>query len=203
MIILVSLTVIYSQGGMTGKWQGETRSGTKILLDVKATETALTGTLTVDGQPFAISDGKVSKNRFTFRAHEGITGEIAGGQIRLWLDRLGAPSTAVLHRVKLNPLTGKWRGKTKNGFEIVLELTAAEAELTGRFIRNGGTATIEHGKVSQNRFTFEATLNDRTEGFTGEIVGDQVKVWLDRQGPSMAAFLRRVEDERQDAGRML
>jgi len=35
-------------------------------------------------------------------------------------------------------------------------------------------------------------MNDRTEGFSGEIDGDQMKLWMDRQGPSSAAVLKRA-----------
>jgi hypothetical protein len=41
--------------------------------------------------------------------------------------------------------------------------------------------------VSKNAFTFTATLNEQTETFTGELAGDEIKVWLDRQGREMAA----------------
>jgi hypothetical protein len=81
-----------------------------------------------------------------------------------------------------NPaLTGKWQGKTPKGFEIVFDLDSTETTLTGTFIREGQTITIADGKVSKNSFTFKATLNDQTEGFTGEIDGDQITVWMDRQ----------------------
>lgn len=64
-------------------------------------------------------------------------------------------------------LTGKWLGETQNGTEIVLDLTGTETALTGTFTRNGQRATITDGKVSKNTFTFKATINDQTEGFTG------------------------------------
>lgn len=91
-------------------------------------------------------------------------------------------------------ITGKWQGETRNGTEIVLVLTATETTLTGTFTRKGQSVTIADGKVSKNTFTFKATLNDQTEGFTGEVDGDQMKVWMDRQGPSAAAVLKRVKD---------
>ncbi len=90
-------------------------------------------------------------------------------------------------------LTGKWQGETPNGAEIVLDLTATETALTGTLTRNGQPSTITDGKVSKNTFTFKATISDQTEGFTGELAGDEMKVWLDRQGPERAAVLKRVK----------
>jgi hypothetical protein len=91
------------------------------------------------------------------------------------------------------PITGKWQGTTRNGTPIVLDLTATETALTGTLTRNDQTVTITDGKVSKNTFTFKATINDQTEGFTGELAGDEIKVWLDRQGPENPAVLKRVK----------
>lgn len=90
-------------------------------------------------------------------------------------------------------LTGKWLGQTPNGAEIALDLTATETALTGTLTRNGVRATITDGTVSKNTFTFKATINDQTEGFTGELAGDEINVWLDRQGPERAAVLKRIK----------
>jgi hypothetical protein len=95
-------------------------------------------------------------------------------------------------------MTGKWQGKTPNGFQVELDLTATEKELTGTFTRNSQSITITDGKVLKNTFTFKATMNDQTQGFTGEINGDQMKFWVDRQGPSAAAILKRVVDVKRD-----
>ena len=46
--------------------------------------------------------------------------------------------------------------------------------------------------MSENTFTFKAKLNDQTETFSGELAGDEIKVWLDRQGPERAIVLKRV-----------
>ena len=90
-------------------------------------------------------------------------------------------------------LTGKWQGETTNGTPIQLELTATSTALTGTLTRDGQPLTITDGKVSENTFTFRATLGDQTEGFTGEVAGDEIKVWLDRQGRERAAVLKRVK----------
>ncbi len=104
-IAFVLAAVVYAQAAMTGKWQGETKNGAQIVLDLTANKTALTGTLTRNGESAAIADGKVSKNTLTFKATlgaqtEGFTGELAGDQITIWMDRRGAPSAVVLKRVK-------------------------------------------------------------------------------------------------------
>jgi hypothetical protein len=202
-LALMLTAVVHAQTGFTGKWQGETKSGSPIVLDVKATETALSGTLTVDGKPATIADGKVSKNTFTFqatfdegggRSHtEGLTGELAGDQITIWLDQQGHSSDAVLKRIKPAALTGRWQGETRNGMQVVLDLTATETALTGTITREGTPSTIRDGKVSKNTFTFKAMLGDQDEAFTGELAGDQVTVMLDRQGPAGAVILKRVK----------
>jgi len=90
-------------------------------------------------------------------------------------------------------LTGKWQGETRNGSRILLDLTAMKTVVTGTLTRNDEASTIADGKVSNNTFTFKATLGDQTEGFSGELDGDQITVWLDRQGPSNAVVLKRVK----------
>jgi hypothetical protein len=201
--IALVFPVVQAQGGLTGKWAGETKSGSPIVLDVKATETALSGTLTVDGKPATIADGKVSKNTFTFqatfdegggRSHtEGLTGELAGDQITIWLDQQGHSSDAVLKRIKPAALTGRWQGETRNGMQVVLDLTATETALTGTITREGTPSTIRDGKVSKSTFTFKAMLGDQDEAFTGELAGDQITVMLDRQAPAGAVVLKRVK----------
>jgi len=90
-------------------------------------------------------------------------------------------------------LTGKWQGTTPNGAPLLLDLTATETALTGTLTRSDETVTISDGKVSKNRFTFKATLNDQTEAFTGDLAGDEISVWLDRQGPEKGVVLKRVK----------
>ena len=95
-------------------------------------------------------------------------------------------------------ITGRWQGKTPNGFELQLELTASEKDLTGTLTRDRQALPITDGSVSNNTFTFNVAMNDRKEGFSGEIDGDQMKVWLDRQGPAAAAILKRVTENKRD-----
>lgn len=90
-------------------------------------------------------------------------------------------------------LSGTWEGETRNGASIVLNLEAKGTALTGTLVRSGQSATLSDGTVSKNTFTFKATLNDQPEGFSGELTGDEIKIWMDRQGASNAIVLRRVK----------
>jgi hypothetical protein len=90
-------------------------------------------------------------------------------------------------------LTGKWQGETKNGMQVVLDLTLNKASLTGTLTRDGKASPISEGKSTKNTFTFKATMGDQPEAFTGEVAGDEIKVWLDRQGPPGAIVLKRVK----------
>ena len=90
-------------------------------------------------------------------------------------------------------ITGKWQGETSNGNAIVLDVTAKGTELMGTMTRNTEKVPITNGKVAKNTITFKATLNDKAEGFTGEVDGDQLKIWLDRQGAEKAIVLKRVK----------
>jgi hypothetical protein len=90
-------------------------------------------------------------------------------------------------------LTGRWEGATAAGSTIVLDLTVVKEALTGTLTRNGEPLPIVDGKVSKNTFTFKATLDEQPEGFTGELVGDDIKIWLDRQGAERAIVFKRVK----------
>jgi hypothetical protein len=104
-LVLVLAAVLQAQTSISGKWQGTTRNGMHVVLDLKATEQALTGTLTRDGQASTITQGKVSKTTFTFNAvlgeqTEALTGEVDGEQLKIWLDRQGRDGTVVFNRAK-------------------------------------------------------------------------------------------------------
>ena len=62
-------------------------------------------------------------------------------------------------------ITGKWQGETSNGSAIVLDVTAKGTELNGTMTRNSEKVPI----------------------------GDQMKIWLDRQGAEKAIVLKRVK----------
>ena len=92
-----------------------------------------------------------------------------------------------------SPMTGKWQGDTDGGAALLLDVTVKGETLTGTLTRNGQGTPLSEGKISKNAFSFKATLNDRTEGFSGEYKGDEIRVWLDRQGPEKAVVLTRVK----------
>ncbi len=106
MILFFALPIMLSaQTGLTGKWQGKTPMGSDVLLDLSVEQETLTGTLTIRGETETITDGKVSKNTFTFKVtHEdqtqAFTGEFGGSEIKMWTDRGGSASAVVLKRVK-------------------------------------------------------------------------------------------------------
>ena len=90
-------------------------------------------------------------------------------------------------------ITGKWTGLTPNGADVTLDLIATETTLKGTLTRGENVIPLTEGKVLKNSFTFRATLNEQTETFTGEVAGDDMKVWMDRQGREMSAVLKRVK----------
>ena len=90
-------------------------------------------------------------------------------------------------------MTGKWQGDTDGGAALLLDVTVKGETLTGTLTRNGQGSPLSEGKVAKNAFSFKATLNDRTEGFSGEHKGDEIRIWLDRQGPSKPVVLTRVK----------
>jgi hypothetical protein len=90
-------------------------------------------------------------------------------------------------------LTGQWKGETKSGTTLELNLTATSTTLTGTMLRRDEVIKLTDGKVQGRTFTFKATINEETAGFTGELDGDQISVWMDRQGRQAAAILKRVK----------
>jgi hypothetical protein len=100
-------------------------------------------------------------------------------------------ATAVSHAQ--GALTGKWQGETKSGSAIVLDITVKGADMTGTLTRNEQPAPITEGKVAKNAFTFKSTINDQTVAFCGELAGDNIKIWMDQQGPSAAIVLKRAK----------
>jgi hypothetical protein len=89
-------------------------------------------------------------------------------------------------------LTGRWEGHTGNA-QLVLDVTAKGANLTGTLTRDGQSAPITDGTVTKTTFKFKSKLNDRDEAFSGELAGDEIKLWLDRQGAERAIVLKRVK----------
>lgn len=105
MLTLLLAAVLQAQTSITGKWQGTTRNGSQVVLDLKAADGALTGKVTRDGESNPITEGKVSKNTFTFKVTlgeqmEALTGELDGKQLKVWLDRQGREGAVVFERAQ-------------------------------------------------------------------------------------------------------
>jgi hypothetical protein len=95
--------IIHAQASLTGRWQGETVNRRPVTLDLKAEGSQLTGTITLVKEPAAISDGRIDKNTFSFKATvEGktatFTGENAGDEVTLLVE--GAKNRLILKRMK-------------------------------------------------------------------------------------------------------
>ena len=202
-IALVSGALVHAEAGIAGKWEGKTRNGFEVKLELTVTETALTGTLTREGQSTAIVDGKVSKNTFTFKATlndqtEGFTGELDGEELKVWLDRQGPPMAALFKRVNdakihaESKLTGKWQGNTESGREVVLDVRVDGPRLTGRITLAEQFADITEGKVDGTNFSFRAgPLDGRTLTFQGRLVGEKVELTV--QDVASPLTLKRVK----------
>ena len=166
-LMLLLCVMAQAQTGLSGQWTETTPSGLNAELDLKATDTALTGTFTVRARPMTITDGKVTNNTFTFKAAlegqpEGFSGELNGDAIVFWRDRNGKGDAVTLKRATTS-LTGKWQGQTPNGFSLMLDLVQKDQGLTGTFTREGESAPITSGKVSKNTFTITVTLEGAPE----------------------------------------
>jgi len=92
------------------------------------------------------------------------------------------------------PVVGKWQGTTKNGMHVVLDLKTSGQVLTGTLTRDGESSTITDGKVSRNTITFKAILGEQEEALTGQLDGEQLRVWLDRQGQDGAVDFKRLKE---------
>jgi hypothetical protein len=197
LLVLLLCVMAQAQTDLSGKWSETTPSGLNAELDIKATATTLTGTFSVRARPMTITDGKVTKNTFTFKAAlegqpEGFSGELNGDSIVLWRDRNGKVDALTLKRAATS-LTGKWQGQTPNGMSLTLDLIQKDQTLTGTLNREGESAPISDGKVSKNTFTFVATLSGTAETIEGTVENDDMKAWLTRQGPERTAVLKRVK----------
>jgi hypothetical protein len=94
-----------SDTDLTGTWKGQTPSGMSLTLVLVQKGEAFTGTLTRESESFPISEGKVSKNTFTFKATLGGEPETVEGtfdktDMKAWLARQGPERAAMLKRVE-------------------------------------------------------------------------------------------------------
>ena len=94
-----------SDAELTGTWKGQTPNGMNLTLVLVQKGDAFTGTLTRESESTPISEGKVSKNTFTFKATlsgetETIEGTFDKTDMKAWLTRQGPERTAMLKRVE-------------------------------------------------------------------------------------------------------
>ena len=123
--------------------------------------------------------------------------------ITRWTFRLGSLVLLLLAAAAASGqsvLDGRWQGETDGGATLVLDLTVKGAALTGTLTRNTTTTKLVDGKVSGKTFTFKATLGDREESLSGELVDDRIRIWLDRQGSDKAVVLTR-ESKKSEVSR--
>lgn len=90
-------------------------------------------------------------------------------------------------------LTGTFQGTTPQGAQLTLDLTATDTTLSGTLTRDDQTVKIAEGKVKGKTFTFTATIGDRSDAFSGELAGNDIKVWTERRGRDSAITLTRVK----------
>ncbi len=88
-------------------------------------------------------------------------------------------------------LSGKWTETTPSGLNAELDLKATDTAIAGTFTVRGRPMTITDGKVTNNAFTFKAALEGQPEGFSGELNGDAIVLWRDRNGKGDALTLKR------------
>ena len=198
LLVVLLCVMAQAQTDLSGKWSETTPSGLNAQLDITATTTTLTGTFSVRARPMTITDGKVTKNTFTFKAAlegqpEGFSGELNGDSIVLWRDRNGKGDAVTLKRAATASLTGRWQGQTPNGMSLRFDLVQKDQTLTGTIDREGESSPVSNGKVSTNTFTFVATLGGTVETVEGTVDNDDMKAWLARQGPERTVVLKRVK----------
>ena len=81
-------------------------------------------------------------------------------------------------------LTGKWTatmaGRNGQSREVVYNLKADGAKLTGTQVTPMGELQLDKGKVDGDTISWEQTMNmrgeSRTMTFTGTVAGDEIKV---------------------------
>ena len=88
---------------------------------------------------------------------------------------------------------GKWEESTSSGLNAALNLTATDTTLAGTFTIRARPMTITDGKVTKNTLTFKAALEGQPEGFSGELKGDELELWRDRNGRTDVITLKRVK----------
>jgi hypothetical protein len=89
-------------------------------------------------------------------------------------------------------LAGRWEETTSSGLDAALNLTATDTTIAGTFTIRARPMTITDGKVTKHTLTFKAALEGEPEGFSGELKGDALELWRDRNGRTDVITLKRV-----------
>jgi hypothetical protein len=104
-VVLGAVCALAAQtaSGFAGKWQGETGTGRRIVLDLTIKGSQASGTFTLVQQTVEIQDGKFDGKTVSFKvALDGgtpmIAGELVGEQLKLVVD--GVSNPVLLSRVK-------------------------------------------------------------------------------------------------------
>ena len=90
-------------------------------------------------------------------------------------------------------LTGRWEGKTPGDSPVTIDMAVKGPALTGTMAVDGQTVALEDGKTSKNTLSFTVTMNGRAQPFSGELAGDDLKIWMDQRGPASAITLKRAK----------
>jgi len=97
-VVCAASVIAHAETGLTGKWQGTTGSGRKVVLDAKVKGQDLTGRLTLAEQAADITDGKVEGKTFSFKATldgrtAAFSGRLVGEVVELTVEGVASPLT--------------------------------------------------------------------------------------------------------------
>jgi hypothetical protein len=113
--------------------------------------------------------------------------------VRTVLAVIGMASALSAEVAAQSALTGRWQEVTNSGLNAELTLEASKTALTGTFTIRARPMTITDGQVTKNTLTFKAALEGQPEGFSGELKGDELELWRDRNGRTDVITLKRVQ----------
>ena len=172
-----------AQTGLSGKWTESTPSGLNAELD--QSHGHLAGRhLHGPGSPATITDGKVTKNSFTFKANlegqpEGFSGELNGDAIVLWRDRNGKVDALTLKRAATS-LTGKWQGQTLQRLQPGAGSRRGSGADRHPHARRRSRRRSPVARCRRTRSRSTATLDGAAETVEGTVDNNEMKAWLTR-----------------------
>ena len=110
---------------------------------------------------------------------------------RVLLFVLALPTLATAQTV-----AGVWRGDT-NGTPIELDLKVNGETLTGTLTRGDESYALNEGTAVKNQIRFKITRRspngDVVESIIGELKGDQLVCYLERQGPESSVVFAKAK----------